>query len=36
VKQWPTESGDYVASCFALDDVSDPPPPIKGTVFDKG
>ena len=36
VKQWPTGSGDYVASCFALNDVSDPPPPIKGTVFDKG
>ena len=36
IEQWPTESGDYVASCFALDDVSKPPPPIKGTVFDKG
>jgi hypothetical protein len=36
VQQWPSKTGDYVASCFAVDDVSDPPPPIKGTVFDKG
>jgi hypothetical protein len=33
-KQWPTESGAYVASCFALKPF-DPPPPIRGTVFDK-
>ena len=36
VSQWPTKAGAYVASCFALDDVSEPPPPITGTVFDKG
>lgn len=36
VKQWPTATGAYVASCFALKDVSEPPPPIKGTVFTKG
>ena len=35
VQQWPTRTGDYVATCFAVNDVSDPPPPIKGTVFDK-
>jgi hypothetical protein len=35
VAQWPTESGAYVASCFALEDVSTPPPKIKGTVFNK-
>ncbi len=36
VQQWPNKTGDYVASCFAVNDVADPPPPIKGTVFDKG
>lgn len=36
VKQWPSETGDYVTSCYALKDVSEPPPPIKGTVFNKG
>jgi hypothetical protein len=36
VQQWPNKDGDYVASCFAVNDVSDPPPPIAGTVFDKG
>lgn len=35
VSQWPTESGVYVASCFALQPVSDPPPKISGTVFNK-
>jgi len=36
VQQWPNKDGDYVASCFAVNDVADPPPPIAGTVFDKG
>ena len=36
VKQWPSETGDYVTSCYALKDVSEPPPPIRGTVFNKG
>ncbi len=36
VAQWPTKSGVYVASCFALQDVSDPPPKFRGTVFNKG
>ncbi len=34
VSQWPTDSGTYVASCFALKPF-EPPPPIKGTVFNK-
>jgi len=34
VSQWPTESGDYVASCFALKPL-EPPPMITGTVFDR-
>ena len=36
VKQWPSETGDYVTSCYALKNVSEPPPPISGTVFNKG
>ena len=32
--QWPADSGAYVASCFALKPF-EPPPPIKGTVFDR-
>jgi hypothetical protein len=32
--QWPTEAGDYVASCFALKPY-EPPPMITGTVFDR-
>jgi hypothetical protein len=32
--QWPTDSGAYVASCFALKPY-EPPPPIKGTVFNR-
>ncbi len=36
VKQWPSEQGDYITSCYALKDVSEPPPPISGTVFNKG
>lgn len=35
VAQWPTRTGDYVARCFALKPY-DPPPPIRGTVFDRG
>lgn len=35
VKQWPTPTGAYVASCFALKPLGDPPPPFTGTVFDK-
>lgn len=35
VSQWPTRSGAYVASCFALRPVSEEPPPIRGTVFNK-
>jgi len=35
VKQWPTPDGAYVASCFALEDF-DPPPKVRGTVFNKG
>jgi hypothetical protein len=35
VAQWPTDTGVYVASCFALEPVSDPPPKFKGTVFNK-
>ena len=34
VSQWPTGSGDYVASCFALKPF-EPPPMITGTVFDR-
>ena len=34
VSQWPTKSGAYVASCFALKP-SEPPTPTTGTVFDK-
>ncbi len=36
VSQWPTESGAYVASCFALKPNREPPPMVTGTVFDKG
>jgi len=36
VSQWPTDNGAYVASCFALKPDREPPPPITGTVFDKG
>lgn len=32
--QWPTTSGDYVASCFALKPY-EPPPMIRGTVFNR-
>lgn len=32
--QWPTEDGDYVASCFALKPY-EPPPMITGTVFNR-
>ncbi len=35
VAQWPTKTGEYVARCFALKPY-DPPPPIRGTVFDRG
>ena len=35
VAQWPTKSGVYVASCFALEPVSEPPPKFKGTVFNR-
>ncbi len=35
VSQWPTDDGTYVATCFALKPFS-PPPPVQGTVFDKG
>lgn len=34
VDQWPTEQGTYVATCFALRPY-EPPPKIRGTVFDK-
>ncbi len=34
VSQWPTDDGVYVATCFALKPF-EPPPPVKGTVFDK-
>jgi hypothetical protein len=34
VSQWPSDSGAYVASCFALKPF-DPPPPTKGTVFNR-
>ena len=34
VSQWPTDTGAYVASCFALKPYT-PPPPITGTVFNK-
>ncbi len=37
VSQWPTERGAYLASCFALEPVSEPPPFLPGgTVFDRG
>lgn len=36
VSQWPTDNGAYVASCFALKPDREPPPPITGTVFNKG
>ncbi|MEO7944312.1 MAG: hypothetical protein ABIR34_13005 [Marmoricola sp.] len=32
--QWPTKTGDYVASCFALKPY-EPPPMISGTVFNR-
>lgn len=34
VDLWPSDSGVYVASCFALKPY-EPPPPVTGTVFDK-
>ena len=34
VEQWPTKTGAYIASCFALKPY-EPPPPVTGTVFDK-
>ena len=34
VSQWPTETGAYVASCFALKPY-EPPPKITGTVFNR-
>jgi hypothetical protein len=34
VSQWPTDQGAYLASCFALKPY-EPPPPIKGTVFNR-
>jgi hypothetical protein len=34
VSQWPTHSGAYVASCFALKPF-EPPPPIAGTIFNR-
>ena len=34
VSQWPTDTGAYVASCFALKPF-EPPPPITGTVFNR-
>lgn len=33
VDQWPSETGLYIARCMALKDVSEPPPPITGSVF---
>ncbi len=36
VSQWPTPSGAYIASCFALKPIADPPPMITGTVFNRG
>lgn len=37
VSQWPTENGVYLASCFVLEPVSDPPPMLPGgSVFDRG
>ena len=35
VAQWPTNTGAYVASCFAVKPFGDPPPPYVGTVFDR-
>ncbi len=35
VAQWPTTTGAYVASCFAVKPFGDPPPAYVGTVFDK-
>jgi hypothetical protein len=32
--QWPSDPGAYVASCFAMKPF-EPPPPIKGTVFNR-
>ncbi len=34
VSQWPTKTGAYIASCFALKPL-EPPPPVTGTVFDR-
>jgi hypothetical protein len=34
VSQWPSRTGAYVASCFALKPY-EPPPPITGTVFNR-
>lgn len=35
--QWPTENGVYLASCFVLQPVSEPPPFLPGgSVFDRG
>ena len=36
-EQWPTENGVYLASCFVLEPVSEPPPFLPGgSVFDRG
>ena len=35
VSQWPTSSGAYVASCFALKPDVTPLPSVSGTVFDR-
>jgi hypothetical protein len=35
VSQWPADTGAYIASCFALKPVAEPPPPKTGTVFNK-
>jgi hypothetical protein len=35
-KQWPNKNGDYVAGCFALKADVEPPPPITGSVFNRG
>jgi hypothetical protein len=32
--QWPSDSGAYVASCFAMKPF-EPPPPVRGTVFNR-
>jgi hypothetical protein len=35
VDQWPSAAGLYIARCMALKDVSEPPPKIAGSVFNK-